>query len=339
MGILALSAACGGAKVPAALRRTTLHIQPLTDLVAAAGLSWLVSVEPRSLGENAALLPALQKLASDAQLTAYAKDHGGLDLRSMQEVVVASYGEGTKLSLARGSLDPGALEKAFLTRIAQVEARHVEASSDDGVDTVLRIAGGYRKSTGVTPAELVLLGREAVVLCEGGSSRGRAAMLFARNMLKRAKPALQATPLDRISKLLGDAPVRVFAPGPFSDQAGTKAALGGLLSVTTAVGARVLVEERNHRAVLKLSAVLVGEWEREREAARERLSAAWNVLTASGTGRLLGLDRPVEPALVVAPPNAEGDALWVHAAYDAETLAKNATDLLEGDILRVLQGP
>ncbi|MFO0667817.1 MAG: hypothetical protein U0174_27940 [Polyangiaceae bacterium] len=338
-GLLAagLLAACGGVKVAPSFRKTSLHVNPLTDLVAAAGMTWLVAVEPRVLLEQAALLPAVQKLVTDEMLAAYAKSHGGLDLRSMQEVVVAGYGEGARLSLARGSLDPASLERAFQARASGVEGRHIELQSDDGADTIVRLAGNFRDDRGVRGAELVLLGREAVILGDGAGPRARAAMAFSRNLLKRSKPALRTTPLDRVEKLLGDAPVRVFAPGPFSESA-TQSNLGGLLQVTTALGARMLVEEKNHRAVLKLSAVLLGEWERDRDAARERLSAAWNVLGASGMGRLLGLDRPLEPASVVTPKEADGSpSLWLHVSFDAETLAKSVADVLDSDIRSILR--
>lgn len=331
--------ACGGAKAPAAFRKTTLHIDPLTDLVAAAGLSWLLVAEPRALAENAALLPALGLLAPPELFAKFSKLNGGIDLRALHELAIANYGDNARMSLVRGALDPASLDRAFQARAVQADSRKTEAESADGADTVTRQTASFRDVNGARPAELIVIGREAAILNEGAGPRGKAAMLFARNMLKRSKPALLTTPLDRVDKLLGGAPLRFFAPGPFPD-AVSKAALGGLLQVTTGLGARVTVEEKNRRAVLALSVVLLGEWGTERDAARERLSSAWNLLAASGTGKLLGLDRPVEPARVVTPKEADDSAtLWLHVSYDAETLAKSAADLLGGEIARIVGGP
>ena len=337
--VLGACLACGGAKAPEAFRKTTLHIDPLTDLVAAAGLSWLLCAEPRVLTENAALLPAIGLLASPERLRRFSEIYGGLDLKGLHELVVASYGDNARLSLVRGAFDPASIERAFQAPAINVDPKHVELSSPDGADTISRLTGAFRDTNGVKAAELVVFGREAAVLNEGGGPRGKAAMLFGRKMLKRSKPALLATPLDRVSKLLGAAPLRFFAPGPFPD-AVARSALGGLLQVTTGLGARVLVSEKNRRAVVSLSVVLLGEWGTEREAARERLSAAWNVLAASGTGRLLGLDHPLEAPKVLAPTESdEAPTLWLHVSYDAERLAKSAADLLDGDIARILTGP
>jgi hypothetical protein len=199
-----------------------------------------------------------------------------------------------------------------------VDGRSIDRATTDPLAQVVRTWG----SSGAEPEELVLLGREALGLAIGRSGPLRAAELFAMDRLKRASPALHAAPLDRAAALLGDAPVRAFAPGPFTGELAS--GLGGLMGAATAIAGRARVVDPGgaDRPSLAFAVVVLGAWGDEAHAAADRLLAAFGVLADSGIGRLLGLRSPVAPARVHASP----EALTLEVTVDAYTLAAGLRD-------------
>ncbi|HEX3343339.1 MAG TPA: hypothetical protein VHS09_02150, partial [Polyangiaceae bacterium] len=167
----------------------------------------------------------------------------------------------------------------------------------------------------------------------------RAAGYFARGLLKRAQPALRAEPLVRVARLLGDAPARAFAPGPFEGAWG--AGLGGLLRATTAAGASLHVTERAPGAggpgtggagALVLQLVLAGAGGPDAPRASERLAAAFQVFAADPLGRLMGIDHPIEEPRI----SGDDEALRLEVTLDPLAAArglKAATDARIGEIL------
>jgi hypothetical protein len=128
-------------------------------------------------------------------------------------------------------------------------------------------------------------------------------------------PALKAEPLARAATLLGDAPLRAFAPGPFE---GTWArGLGGLLAGATAAAAAATPIDAP-RPGLDLRFVVTGAWGTDAPAAADRLRAAFEVLAGDSLGRLLGLDRP----LVAASSSGDAEALRLQVSLDAGRLAQ-----------------
>ena len=119
----ALLLACGGAAPVVAtpkVRETTLHLSPLTELLQAPGMVWLVDAAPKHLRE-AGLERAISRIVTGRAFDDFKGRNGGIDLREMDEVMVASYG-GVTVSGVRGLLDPGAVERAFTSRATGVPA-------------------------------------------------------------------------------------------------------------------------------------------------------------------------------------------------------------------------
>ena len=323
---LAASAACSPAKSPpAGPPPVPLHLEPACDLAPSAGLSWIVDLRPRAIAATPDLIPALSLVLPEERLQRLTAGYGGIDLRQTHELCFARYSE-TLLTVARVPLDPERVAAAFDQRSARPPARTYLASRP----RVLRLTGEIQGAT----QQLVLFGNEGVALeeQEATSARGtpplRAAEAFAFGKLKRARPALAGAALERSAQVLGAAPVRAFAPGPFTGE--TANALGGLLRAATAVSASARWTSGSNIAV---RIVLTGAWGDDASAASERLAAAAHVLSESAVGRLFGLHRPVHAPEV----HVEPDALVLDATLDGMTLAQGLHDAVFADVADMMR--
>ena len=319
LAALSLGAAlgCGGgraASVPE-VPLPPLHVDRVADLCQAAGLAWLVDVRPSEIAAHAELIAAIRLLVAEERFDAFAAHNGGLDLRTMKEIAIADYGK-TTLYLARAPLDPGRVEAAFAEHLVTIEGRALDRKSTRPAAQIVRAWGTAQDGR----EQLAIFGVEAAALERGRLGPLRAAELFAEERLKKASPALRAVPLARVVELLGDAPVRAFAPGPFADEWGK--GLGGLLAASTAVGLGVRIapaDPASAGARLDATLVLLGAWRNDAPAAMERLSAVFNTLADSALGRLVGLHEPLARPRVRATD--EKDALLLDVSLDATLLA------------------
>jgi hypothetical protein len=262
--------------------REPLHLEPLTDLVPAASLVWLVEIHPRALFEDIRLAHEVAQLLPEARLSAFVRSSGGIDPRRAESILVASYPQ-AMLWLVHEFVDPARVEGAFKQRVVSLDGRATEGLAGDPRTTITRLWGSDAKGR----EQLALFGVEAVGLEQGKFAPLRASELFAEGRLKRASPALRTEPLMRLDAVLGDAPVRAFAPGPFQDSLGH--AVGGLLGASTAVGATARVVDDPAGVGVAVRITLLGAWGSEGEAAGERLRAVYDIAARSGLGRLLGL--------------------------------------------------
>jgi hypothetical protein len=321
LAALLATSACGGSRpLPASPPPPEpLVLDPAADLLPAPGLVWLLDARLRELFVTPAIAAALALVLPPTRLDAFAKHHGGVDLRSVGELALASYGDST-LSVARVVLDPKRVESAFASRALAVEGRAEEGS-------VVRTWG----SVGGSRQQLAILGREAIVLEQGAFGHLRAAELFARGKLKRAFPALLVEPLARVAQLLGDAPLRAFAPGPFEGE--LSKGLGGLLAGATAVGGAALPREHDPDGALALRFVVTGAWGSDAGEAAKRLKAAFDVLGNDPLGRLMGVDRPLEGPVAYG----EAEALRLEVTVDALGVATGLRDATGATIEEVMK--
>ncbi len=295
----ALAAACGGSVHDAAPPRPAPPPprpgEAATDLAAAAGLVWMVDLRLRELFASTDLIPAIGVLFPEARLDHFAATNGGVDLRQLTELCVATYPE-TTLVVARGLFDDARLEKAFTDRLEQVDGRaEDQAKLTDGRATapITRIWGSARKAR----EQIAIVSPEAFAFERGRFGPLKAAELFAEGKLKRAKPVLRTSPLDRVLELLGGvaaAPILAVAPGPFTgDQA---KGVGGLLAAAFAVGvaARPGPGEAG-KGRLDVKVVVTGAWGASGADAAVRRASEFDRLAQDALGRLCGLDRPIAP--------------------------------------------
>jgi len=314
-------ASCGpkAPLTPPAPPPVALHLEPACDLAASAGLEWIVAAKPREIAQTPDLIPALALVVTEARFTAFAKTHGGIDVRQIQDLCIAKYKESV-LTVARTPIDPAAVERAFADRVTHPESRTVTVPNPAVVKIGGEVLGEHQ--------QLVIFGRDAAVLEQGKPGPARVAEAFALGKLRRASPALKGAALARIADIVGDAPLRVFAPGPFEGE--TAQGLAGLLRATTAVGASAKLTS-DRRVALRL--VLAGAWGTDAETAAERLKAAVHVVSETALGRLLGLDHPPAPATV----RGTADALVLEATLDLAALARGVHDAVDAEIDEIMR--
>ena len=171
---------------------------------------------------------------------------------------------------------------------------------------VVRLSG----TIGATPRALADLD-EAVIAMELGP-RGPlvAAIAFAEQKLKRAKPALAAEPLTTLAARLGDAPMRILAPSPA--RSGWQGA-HGLLARATAVGVALTPRPDG----LLVRGTLLGAFDDPPTEALVRLSKTAVDVAESPLGHLLSLDRPVVPLAT----GGDRDALRAELVLDPAKVA------------------
>lgn len=285
------------------------------DLVPAAGVDWLIEARPREVAEIADLIPAIGLVVSEARFNAFAKAHGGVDVRSIERACVSRHGT-TLLAIARTPLDPARVQAAFTERSTRLPVRFIDVQNPPVVRLSGEVAGERQ--------EMVTFDRELVAVEYGPQGPLRASEAFAQGKLRRASPALRSHVFAPASTILGDAPVRAFIAGPFEGD--TAKGLGGLLRATTSVGVSATSAGPGARIAVRL--VLTGAWGKDGPAAAERFGAAVNVISESSLGRLFGLQHPVEGPRV----HATDDALILDATLDANALARGIHAALDADV-------
>ena len=312
--------ACGAAasdpKPPSAPKLAKLHVAPATDLLKAPALRWLADVRPRDIFADTDLIPAVAMILPEKSFPAFTARNGGIDPRELEELVVAVYEE-SQLIIGRGFLDPGRVAKAFADRADDPNVVRAEdhASAPDGTpyETIARLLGAVHHE----PEQLGVFGTGAVALERGKPGALRAASAFAQGKLKKAKPALKAEPLERAAELLGDAPLRGFAPGPFVDE--WKGAFGGLLGSANAAALSVKpARGDDKKALLAFTLVLTGSWGADAEAAGARLKSWYGLFGSDALGALCGADAPVAGPTVTT----SSEAIILQVSLDAMKVAK-----------------
>ncbi len=331
----ALCAACGApspaAVAPAPTPASPLRTGDVAELVPAAGLAWLVLARPGELAARADLIPTIHELVPESRFAAFAEKNA-LDVRAVEQLAVARYAE-TTLFVAKARVDAARVEAAFTAHLREVSGRAIDRPGDATSRLVRTWGQGF--ADGPSGREqLALLGTGAFALEQGRLDRVRAVELFAEGRLKKAAPALKTALLARAAELVGDAPLRAFAPGPFDGEARS---LGGLLVATTAVAVAVRFPPARAAAgtvtPAEVRLALLGAWGDDGPAAAARLLVVFETLAASPLGHLCGLDHPLRPPTADAAP----DALLLDVAVDALAVTRGlhaAVDAQVDEIMR-----
>lgn len=297
-----------------------LHLEPACELAPSAGLAWIVDIKPRAIAEIPDLIPAIALVLPEERLRLFTAAHGGIDLRQTKDLCVARYKDAL-LSIVRVPLDGERVAAAFESRSAKPAPRTLLAPNP----RVLRMLGEFD----AVPEQLIVFGNEAAALEQGKPGPLRAAEAFAFGKLKRASPALRGAALLHAVDVLGDAPVRVFAPGPFEGE--TADGLGGLLRAATAVGGSVRWAGTGTNLAVRV--VITGAWGDDASAASERLGAAAHVLSESSAGHLFGIHNPIEEPHV----HVEPDALVLDATIDGAALARGIHDAVDAEVADIMR--
>jgi hypothetical protein len=321
-----VTAACSAGQGPvvraAAATAEPLDVEPLTNLVPAASVQWLIDVRPTEILATPALASAVDLVLPADRFEAYARGHGGIDLRQAREITIAAFPDAT-LSLARLTVDPGRIERAFTDLAAEVDGR----ASENGVT---RLWG----TVGREHAQVAIFGHDAIGLEVGQLGPLRVAAYYAEGRLKRSLPALRADPLRGPADQLADAPIRAFAPGPF--EGSWAKGLGGLLRAATAVaGSLRPVTTPTGAVAMQLTVLILGAWGEDAQAAARRLAATFNVFADDPLGRLAGLNHPLDG------PHVVGDATEVRleVILDPTMLARGVRDATSAEVPDIVASP
>ena len=151
---------------------------------------------------------------------------------------------------------------------------------------------------------------------------------YARRKL-RAKSAFHGAALQGLEKESEGALIAAHVPGPFGER--WQNAAGGLLSVATAVSAKLTPTSPDH-AMLEL--VLHGDFAGSNAA--ERLRATYMSVASSSTGSALGLDRALEARTQTSPLS---DRVALQVPLPLTDIARGARAVTSGDLDEILRLP
>jgi hypothetical protein len=283
--LLALACACGhphASTPPSTLSPLpALHQGPLTDYVPAAGLRWLLVGQPKVLAQNPELLSETNPLLSKERLDAFATS-SGVELRALPEGCIAGFDYGT-LYLARTGTDNDRVRKRFEARL--VTDPIIRSSRKD----LWRITGLVAN----TPESLLTVEHDFAAFAVGDPLLARIAEAFAVGRFRKSKPALAGAALATLPHDLSEAPLRFYAPGPFTDE--WASAADGVLARALAIGASITLPSSS---VLHVRVVISGAFGPDLEKTRSHLWSTWSHLQFSAIGHLLRLQDTLEPATI-----------------------------------------
>lgn len=292
-----------------------LHRGPLTDYVPAAGLRWLLAGRPQELARSPELLAEVQSMLSSARLDTFATS-SGVELRELPEGCIAGFDYGT-LYLARVGSNTPTVRKRFETRLI--------------TDPVVRSSrSGLWRVTGLvanTPESLLVVDNDFTAVAVGDPLLARVAEAFALGRFKKSKPALAGAALASLPVDLQNAPLRFYAPGPFTNE--WARAADGVLARAMALGASASLATSS---VLRIRLVLSGAFAADQEKTRSQLLSAWEHLQVSTIGHLLRLQETLEPATV----SVADDAATLTVSFAVSTLMKGVSAAVIDDVDRMM---
>jgi len=250
-----------------------LHRGPLSDLIPAASLRWLVLVRPSELLNHPELGPALAQVVTERRLDAFA-EASGVDLRHVPNAAVAGFPYATMYLAEVPSAMAASAREHFTERLVDA------ATTKHPRPNLTRVSG----IVGQTPETLLTIEDRAIAVAVGDPLVAKIAEAYAEERLKTSPTALRGSALASLAPL-GDSPLLLLAPGPFADE--WRSAAGGLLESTVAVAASL--QPIGHGKIAAMI-YLSGAWGNDRDAAARRLATAWTAFTQSTAGHLFALD-------------------------------------------------
>jgi hypothetical protein len=285
--------------------------------VPAAGLRWLLRGAPAKLAESQSFHPALELFITPQRLRAVAQTTG-FALESLPHGVIAGFDLGT-LYLAELPSATAADARA------RFEARQIHPPTKRTPDPNIVVLSGINEGI---PVGLVTIDNRVVAYCVGDPMLCRVVEGYARGKLK-AKSAFRGAALQGLEKESDGALIAAHVPGPFEER--WQSAAGGLLTVATAVSAKLVPTTPDH-AMLEL--VLHGDFAGSNAA--ERLQAAYMSVASSSTGSLLGLNHALEAR---AQTTALSDRVALQVPLPLTDIARGARAVTSGDLDEILKLP
>lgn len=229
-----------------------------------------MEARPARIFRDSVLAAAVESVVTRERMDAFT-EVTGVDVRALEEVVVAGYDLGTLYVTSLPSSDGGRARARFEERLTGAMVKHPRPE-------LYRIVGTH----GGEPRALVTVDDRVLAVATGDLTLARVAEAYAERRLK-SPSALHGAALSELPAPPSDALAIFYAPGPFVDA--WASAANGLLRSALALDVAV---QRGNGAALSASLTVVGDWDEAGTATR--MNGAWRALAASPTGRLLGLD-------------------------------------------------
>jgi hypothetical protein len=323
--VLVLPAAMAGCrgqpnppKSPSSTEGVPLHRGPLTDYVPAAGLRWMVAGSPRVFADNPQFLAAFQHLVPEERLAAFASG-SGVELRTLPEGCIAGFDYGT-LYLARVGVGTHRVQEQFETRLV---SEPIKRSPQPGV----------WRTTGLianTPESLLTVDGDFSAVALRDPLLIRIVEGFALGRFKKSSPALHGAALSTLPSELQTAPLRFYAPGPFSEALAK--GVQGLLARAFAVGAAASL---NQEGQLKVRVVVTGAFGPDLDESRARLMRTWDAILTSAVGHVLGLEQTVVPGTFDL--HVRDDQAVLDFALNSELLMRGISAAVQDDVKSILE--
>jgi hypothetical protein len=303
---------------PASSQVAAVHMRPLTDYVPAAGLRWMFVGRPRELAQHLEFMAALSRLLPEPRLAAFAAATG-VDLRGLSEGCVAGFDNG-KLYLARVGAETKLVRAKFEARLM--------------MDPVVHSAGsGMWEVTGLiadTLETLLLVDQDFAGVATGDPLLARVVEGFVLGRFHKTPSALNGAALSKLPSDLASAPLRFYAPGPFSGEWARGAV--GLLEQSYAVALTAVIADDMK---LRVHGLLSGAFGPDLMQSRLRLVDTWTSLQNSPIGHVLGLHETTEPCVV----DVTDDLLSLDVAISLARLIDGLYDVVAADISQIMGLP
>jgi hypothetical protein len=311
LGTLSLACSHNAARAPAAAAPAPKRYSGrLEDYVPAAGLRWLLRGSPAKLAESQSFRPALDLLFTPERRRAVAQTTG-FALDKLPRAVIAGFDLGTLYLVELPSASAAQARARFAARqIREPTPR----SADPNVVSLSGLSEGK-------PIGMVTIDDRVVAFGVGDPLLCRVVEAYARGKLK-AKNAFQGAALQGLAAETDEAPIAAHVPGPFDER--WQNAAGGLLSITTAVSAKLSATSADH-ATLEL--VLHGDFAETNAA--ERLRSTYMSVASSSTGAALGLGAALDARAVT---NLQSDRVALMVPLPLTEIARGARAVTSGDL-------
>ncbi len=283
----------------------------------AAGLRWLVRGSPAKLAENQSFRPALEVLLTKERLRAVAQTTG-FALETLPRAMIASFDLGTLYLAELPSATAGEARARFVSR--QIN-EPTQRTPDPNVVVLTGMSEGV-------PIGLVTIDDRVVAYGVGDPMLCRVVEAYARGKLK-AKTAFHGAALAGLDADSASALLAAYVPGPFAER--WQNAAGGLLSIATALSAKLTPTSPDHAA---LEVTLYGDFADSNAA--ERLRSTYMSVASSSIGTLLGLGGALDPRLMT---NARSDSVTLMVPLPLTEVAKSARAVTVGDLDDIFRLP
>jgi len=258
------------------------------------------------VGVFGASLPWSERLRATAQTT-------GFELDTLTNAVVASFDLGTLYLVELPAVGGDAAQAR--QRFASRQIREPAARSPD---PNIKVLSGMNEGV---PLGLVTIDERVVAYGVGDPMLCRVVEAYARGKLK-AKNAFQGAALRGLAAETEDALISAYVPGPF--EAKWQSAAGGLLSIATALSAKLTATSADHAA---LELALHGDFAGTN--AEERLRSTYMSVASSSTGTALGLGAALDVRTVT---NLQNDRVALMVPLPITEIARGARAVTSGDL-------